>query len=272
LHPFFSLKISTKDVIIPVILSCNSLELYIIPAPGASVYPNNSQKPCPHCGQKDTLVHTKTMISRNVVLLKHSESGYYLETTTVIINRCRCLNKECASKFRVLPADIHPRKMYSISAIIYLCYFYITHNYTYRNSIHNALTNDPESGIPPHFTTIHRWISGLGRMFLELPMLPNLQFIPLRILFQITSDYHFGFYEFFIKIVIVVDENKYRSQRRLEELEAVGELFLLSNQYFPGTQYNSLSKWGGWLIDRTSYVQSFVFPTGYTIRPFNNSS
>lgn len=256
----------------PANIDCYYEELYNTPVSGSRVYPKNSQKLCPNCSQPDTLHYTSTVTKRNIIVLKHHQNNYYLEMTTIDIFHCRCNDKKCGKKFRVLPADIHPRKQYSLSAIIYLCFFYITHNYVYRQITRNALTNDPELMVPPHYSTIHRWISGLGRTFLDLPIMPNIQFVSISMLLSITSTYTFDFYQFFANIENPVNPDKYRSQRRLEEIEAVGQLVELSEHFFSSPHYNSFSKWCGWLICKIVYVQSFVFPSGYKLFSYNNSS
>ncbi len=247
------------------------VKLYNTAVPGSRVYSENSQKLCPHCNKPNTLHYTKSVLKRNIIVLKHRENDYYLEMTTIDIFLCRCNNKKCNSKFRVLPVDIHPQKQYSLSAIIYLCFFYITNNYVYRQITKNALTNSPESMVYPHYSTIHRWISGLGRTFLDLPIMPNIKFVSIKVLLSITSTYTLDFYQFYAKTVFPVNPNKYRSQRRLEEIEAVEQLVTLSDHFFPSSHYTSFSKWCGWLINKIVYVQSIVFPSGYKFRVCNNS-
>ncbi|MEW6748002.1 MAG: hypothetical protein AB1486_35260 [Planctomycetota bacterium] len=104
----------------------------------------------------EPLVLSRSRVRRPLVLLEVDEYGEeQAVTVAAILALARCLR--CKSRFRVLPADVLPRKPYGWAVIEALAWAY----FTFRQSLRAVAWSLLGERTPAH-TTLHRWTEGLG--------------------------------------------------------------------------------------------------------------
>lgn len=116
---------------------------------------------CPAC-RAEGLTLTSTTLQRSVVLPVSDASGdLELTRTTATIALARC--PDCGHRVRVLPADILPRKTFSLSAVERCCAKYLREGSLRR-------TVETFGAHRPAHTTLHAWTDGLGAHFKGLTL------------------------------------------------------------------------------------------------------
>lgn len=109
-------------------------------------------EPCPRC--KAELRLTGSRVQRQAIGIDGSE--------TLRVPLARCLG-ECGGRFRILPCDLLPGKVFSLEAVEAYAKSYLRGSRGLRGAVSATETTVTR----PHFTTLHGWIGGLGERVLE---------------------------------------------------------------------------------------------------------
>lgn len=238
-------------------------ELYILAIKDTRTFSDNENVQCPHCNSYNTFLYTKTFVKRSVVWLKNINHCDVLVYEIVLIPLIKCSN--CPSRYRLLPYDMLPRKVYSLSCIIKTCSLYLFNNPTsYRNI---SLINQAFI----HFTTIHGWLGAIGRMFQDLPQFPIVRTCTTAELQQKTADYHPTFFVYLRTYVINIPPQKYKTTERLGELIAAAQFIASAQEYFPKENCVPIVTWYYWLVTKIFSQYTWLFPSRNRARRSNTS-
>jgi hypothetical protein len=172
--------------------------------------------PARDCPQKSpaALELTSSTVARKVFFLEkdeHDVLGVVERTVEIALARCPV----CKSRFRVLPADILPRKLYSLSVIELSVSLYNRGDLSLCRVVWDELYGERT----PMPTTLHGWTEGLGAYCLgryvgEVPgTLPAA-----RILAELECRY--GQIKNLHQTPLEVNPQRYRSEARRDRLEA----------------------------------------------------
>jgi hypothetical protein len=121
---------------------------------------------CPRCSSPDgpRLVLTSTRFTRPVFFLERDDYGCLeIVLRDILLAQARC--KTCGARLRVLPADILPRKPYSLPVIEHLLVLHRDGGESLRRTI--ALLGG--EGHWPSPSTLHAWLDGFGAYALGRP-------------------------------------------------------------------------------------------------------
>lgn len=174
----------------------------------------------------------------------------------------RCSNVNCLRWVRVLPIELLPYKTYSIDVIQLSTKRYLATNKSYRESA--ASLSQSDGTIIAH-TTIYHWITRLGEKILDRSPLPQDCFAPSATAVIAQTDRvlpHKDLQSEFLKATPKISPDKYRSQRRLDQLQAVYKLLIVAALLFDAT-HNSLQKWNELLLP-SFYVAVWAFPSVFS--------
>jgi hypothetical protein len=191
------------------------LESYLCETP-CPKYPHD----CPQQGPAAALELTDSSVDRTVLFLEKDDYGV-LEVVErrVEIALARC--PVCKSRCRVLPADILPRKLYSLTVIDLSVRLYNRGDLSLRGVVWDELYGERT----PMYTTLHGWTEGLGAYCLgrcvgEIPgALPAARILAeLECRYAQIKNVH--------QMPISVNPRRYRSEARRQRLEACKRLDL----------------------------------------------
>lgn len=120
----------------------------------------------PRCVRRDSssLVLTRTVVTRGLILLEPDESGVLQAVRVqadIALARCR----GCKGRFRVLPSNVLARKAYSVEVIEHALASYAAGHKGLRDVVWSILGDRT-----PAHTTLHAWSEGLGAHVLGLPL------------------------------------------------------------------------------------------------------
>jgi len=196
------------------------LERYLceIPCPK---YPHTCPaRDCPQQAPGATLELTGSTVDRTVLFLEKDDYGVLVvveRTVKMALARCTV----CKCRCRVLPADILPRKLYSLAVIELSIRLYNRGDLSLRAVVWDELYGERT----PMYTTLHGWSEGLGAYWLgrcvgEVPgTLPAA-----GILAELQCRY--AQIKNLRQMPISVDPRRYRSEARRQRLEACKRLDL----------------------------------------------
>ena len=121
----------------------------------------------------------------------------------------------CKSRYRVLPADFLPYKLYSLPVIELAVNLYNRGNF----SLHQVVWDQLYGEHNPRRSTLHAWTEGLGAFCLGRPIGEVATALPAtRIMAEFTI--RFPSMKSFSSIPVSINPQRYRSQARQERLEA----------------------------------------------------
>lgn len=115
--------------------------------------------PCPKCLGVGHLTFTASRVARGIV---HYDENGELTYEELSIPLARCHN--CGARIRVLPQEILPRKVFSLSVIERCCRTYLQPSST-GPGLRTTVTKMGKGH--PHYTTLYRWLEGLGERVLD---------------------------------------------------------------------------------------------------------
>jgi hypothetical protein len=153
----------------------------------------------------------------------------------------------CKSRYRLLPSDIVPHKLYTLPVIEVSVSLYNRGDLSLRQAVWDQLYGHRT----PQHTTLHAWTEGLGAWWLGRPMgevafcLPATRVLAqLQIRFPHISSLH--------SQPVGINAQRYRSQGRRERLEAckrfeIAGTMLASKNPWNFVELNRLIvSWGNW--------------------------
>jgi len=214
---------------------------------------------CPGCRASGRLVFTGSRVARNIIWYGKDGKLVY-EEIKVPLACCR----NCPGRFRVLPVEIAPRKTFSLPIIEDACRAYVQPDPDgpgLRKAVEGL------AGISPNYTTLYRWMEGLGERVLD-----RLQ----------TGGKKASFPEPWLSTAALISESakrlnpdiqkrwnrspkipswKYHSSRRRDQLQACARLLDCASFLFPDEPH-PLTAWQGKIIEYF-HVAGWWFPTGY---------
>lgn len=172
---------------------------------------------CPGC-RATALVLTSTRVRRSVVLRTVTAGQMPLARVVASMAMARCL--QCRHRVRVLPADVLPRKVFSLPVVEGCCDAYLQ-----GGSLRKAVQS-LGSGAPAH-STVHGWTDGLGAHALMRPGADAVPDAPCGVLLSETKARHRDIGTI-IENSTAVDPRQHRSEGRGERIGAVGALLAIA--------------------------------------------
>ncbi|MBW2154805.1 MAG: hypothetical protein JRH18_24480 [Deltaproteobacteria bacterium] len=179
----------------------------------------------PHdCSSQDpptALELTNSTVSRTAFILEKDEYGIDTvveRTVKIALGRCPI----CKCRYRVLPADILPYKLYSLPVIELAVSLYNGGDLSLRQVAWDQLYGERT----PEHTTLHGWTEGLGAYWLGRTVGEVAFSVPAtRILAEL--ELRFSQMRSLHSIPVWINPKRYRSQGRLERLEACKRLEII---------------------------------------------
>ena len=109
------------------------------------------------------VVLTRSTVERGLVLLELDQSGVHeMVALVATVAICRC--KQCKGRFRVLPCDVLPRKLFGLAVIEHEASEYARGEFSLRQVAWGQLGDRT-----PAHSTLHGWTEGLGAHALGRP-------------------------------------------------------------------------------------------------------
>jgi len=175
---------------------------------------------CPVCRRLGGLKYTSRRLERGSFW--PGKGGVDARNTPV--PECRCAF--CRRRFRVLPVEIAPFKTYTLPVIETACSAYVMPGSQSLKGIVKLMGKRA-----PNRTTLHGWLGGLGAR--TLGRLDRHQNLPVSALIGESAQCLPGKVSAWWTRRSNIAHDKYRSNRRLEQLEACARLFDASRRLFP---------------------------------------
>jgi hypothetical protein len=205
---------------------------------------------------------TNSTVSRTAFILEKDEYG--IDTVVerkvkIALGRCPI----CKCRCRVLPADILPYKLYSLPVIELAVSLYNRGDLSLRQVAWDQLYGERT----PEHTTLHGWTEGLGAYWLGRTVGEVTFSVPAtRILAEL--ELRFSQMKSLHSIPVWINPQRYRSQGRLERLEACKRLEII------GTMLDVKNPWKFCELNRliVSWGNSFGlgFRTGICCTPIEH--
>jgi hypothetical protein len=223
---------------------------------------------CPRCLVSGLLVFTSSWVNR-IIIRKKEDGGRDYQGGKVPLAGCR----NCKGRFRVLSREILPYKHFSLLIIEEHCRAYL----------------QPDPGSPglrkavegpidtyPHYTTLYRWIEGLGERVLDR-FQPETQkgllselWLPSSALVSESAKRINPMARDRWRQSHEIPSWKYRSSRRHDQLQACARLLDVADLLFPNAPH-PLAAWQGKIIEYFN-VAGWWFPSGYNCTTFQLST
>lgn len=206
---------------------------------------------CPGCMSVGTLFYLSQWVMRG----SNWPGLGCIEGRETPVPMCRC--EVCKKRFRVLPTEILPYKSYTRQVIETTCSTYVAAS---RPTESLQKTVARLGKMHPHPSALHGWLGGLGARALgrfdRHAVGP-----PVAALITESAKCIRGAELSLWMQPQSVSKCKYRSQRRLEQLEACARLFETARRLFPTSPYAWLA-WEVWLQTRF-HVTAWGFPARF---------
>lgn len=208
---------------------------------------------------------TKKWVERGVVWLSDKQIPCYQRELFPVAS-CH----SCGFSSRVLSCEVLPRKTYSLPVIEHFIKKYVPEN-AEGHSLRQVVSKT--EGDLPHFSTLHRWLAGLGERVLDRlcqsestkiksnpDSIRSSIWIPTAALFAETEKKLSRSMDELWQKNFCIPDWKYRSIKRYDQLLACLKLIFMAFSLFTDSS-QPLTKWNTWLIDRF-HVAAWYFPTG----------
>jgi hypothetical protein len=177
--------------------------------------------PCPKCSSipypqipSAALELTKSTVYRTAFILEKDDFGIDKVIkckAKIALTRCSL----CKSRYRVLPADFLPFKLYSLPVIELTVSLYNQGDLSLRDVAWYQLYGDRT----PEHTTLHAWTEGLGAFCLGRPIGEVATALPAnRIMAEFTI--RFPSMKSFSSTPVSINRKRYRSEARRQRLKA----------------------------------------------------
>jgi hypothetical protein len=189
---------------------------------------------------------TNSTVDRGSLMLEKDDAG--IDTVvkrTVIIVLVKC--PICKSRFRLLPADILPYKLYTLPVIEFSASFYNRGDLSLRHVAWDLLYGDRT----PAHTTLHAWTEGLGAWWLGQPMGEVAFGVPAT---RIQGELQIRYPQMssLLSKPVWINPQRYRSQGRRERLEACKRFEIIATMVASENRCNFVElnrlivSWGNW--------------------------
>ncbi|MBF0104866.1 MAG: hypothetical protein HQM16_06020 [Deltaproteobacteria bacterium] len=222
---------------------------------------------CPQCKASNQLYFTGKRVARGVVWLSDNLIPDYQRELFPIASCHRC-----GFSPRVLSCEVLPRKTYSLPVIEHFIQKYVPVD-AEGHSLRQVV--GATEGDRPHFSTLHRWLAGLGERVLDRLYQPkpakiksdsgrlgSSTLIPTAALFAETEKKLSRSIDELWQKNFCITDWKYKSIKRYDQLLACLKLIFMAFSLFTdSSQPQPLTKWNAWLIDYF-HVAAWYFPTG----------
>jgi hypothetical protein len=201
---------------------------------------------CCSQGPPIALELTRSTVDRTVFILEKDDYGIdtVVEATVkIVLVRCPL----CKSRYRLLPADILPRKLYTLPVIELAVSLYNRGDLSLRQVAWAQLYGEHT----PVHTTLHGWTEGLGAWWLGRTVgevgfsVPATRIVAeLELRFPQVKSWH--------SIPVWISPERYRSPGRLERLKAckrfeiIGTKLELKNTWKFVELNRLIINWGNW--------------------------
>lgn len=173
-------------------------------------------------GPPTALELTTCTVDRTAFILEKDEEGINTvveRKVKIVLARCPI----CKCRRRLLPADILPYKLYSLPVIELSVSLYNQGDLSLRQVTWHQLYGERT----PQHTTLHGWTEGLGAWFLGRSIGEVAFSVPAaRILAEL--EIRFSQMKSLHSIPVRINPQRYRSQGRLERLEACKRVEIIS--------------------------------------------
>lgn len=217
------------------------------------------QGSCPKvgCGAKASFVYTGKCVKRTAAII----SAAMLVYCTILLPLARC--RECGRFARVLPLEILPRKLYGIQVIEAALRFYVLT----ADSLRKAVIMLPTNG-ERHLchTTLHRWSIGFGEKVLDRHDEVQRRYPPTTsaLLADASKKNGLTLRALFLTVTLFLAPAKYHSQRREDQLQAVGRLLMVATRAYAKETVSMLMAWAVEAIPAFNVVV-WDFPCFYSV-------
>ena len=223
---------------------------------------------CPQCLIPGQLVFTSSLVDR-IFIRKIVGGGRDYQGVQIPLAICH----NCKSRLRVLPREILPYKHFSLPIIEEHCRLYLQPDPD-SPGLRKAVEGPADTY--PHYTTLYRWIEGLGERILDRFHTPPSKAIASELWFpssalvaesakiktpEVREQWRNSF---------DIPSWKYHSSRRHDQLQACARLFNSADLLFPDNPF-PLTVWEGWIIENFN-VAGWWFPSGYNCTTFQLST
>jgi hypothetical protein len=252
-------------VTIPVPFPVSYSTLMVIAVKGESLGENCI---CPGCRIRGQLYFTGRLVNRGVIW--HDDSGHIVfEIIEIPLSHCR----NCRGRFRVLPAEILPFKIFSLKLIEEYSRTYLVPDAD-GPSLRKTVEGKPGDYPRPDFTTLHHWLMFLGEKSLG-PLQPSapsspgvvprssscIPWLPASALIaESAKRLRVGIKRDWTRPV-EIPAGKYRNTHRREQLQACARLLFTADRLFPD-EAHPLTAWEGKIIEYLN-VAGWWFPSCY---------
>lgn len=220
---------------------------------------------CCHCGAIGTLTFCARWVDRGAVL-PGKRGGTVFQRPLVPLARCSA----CKRSARVLPAELLPRKTYSLPVI--------------ENAAGRYVSPDPGGpglrkvvkGLGEHApcpSTLHRWLAGLGELAFDrlpkpsrpetsdsAPPAPTTATVVEESTRRVDPGLRAVWQQSFF-----IPSGKYQSEKRRDQLEGCARILCAAQHLFPDASA-PLTVWRRELIGWLG-VAAWDFPTGFSCTP-----
>jgi len=210
---------------------------------------------CPGCKVVGRLVYTSSRVERG----SGWSVGGCVEHRSTSVPLCCC--EVCRRRWRVLPIEIAPFKHFTRGVIETACTAYSDAQLpgiTLRRSVGWLGPGHP------HYSTLHGWIGGLGERALGL--LDKDETLPVSALIAETGAHQDRELPRLWAEPFPVAPEKYRSEKRAEQLEGCARLFATAAYIFPKASH-PFCAWEKEL-QACFHVAAWVFPARISCTAF----
>ncbi len=196
-------------------------------------------KRCPREGTA-TLALSTTVVVRALIVLQRDRHGE-LRTVELTIRVALARCSSCKGRWRVLPSDVLPHKLYGLCVIEVECTAYSRGGESLRDVAWSLRSGERT----PAHTTLHAWTEGMGSWALgfEPGRVPGTE--PVGALLAETRRRWPGEVETILSQRAPIDPRRYRSEERRERLVAVTHLLAIAAAIAEPDDDRPLCSWFG---------------------------
>lgn len=223
---------------------------------------------CPGCRIRGWLYFTGRRVNRGVIW---RDASGHIVFKIIEIPLANCRN--CRGRFRVLPIEILPFKIFSLKLIEEYSRTYLVPDED-GPGLRKTVEGKPGDYPRPDYTTLHHWLMFLGEKSLDCPQssaasshgtVPRtsscIPWLPASALIaETTKRLQVGIKRDWTRPV-EIPAWKYRTPRRREQLQACARLLSTAARLFPDDPH-PLTAWEGKIIEYLN-VAGWWFPSSY---------
>ena len=209
------------------------------------------------CTARESFAYTGKCVKRGAALIEAGTVVY----CTILIALAQC--KQCGRFARVLPIEILPRKIYGMQVIEAAMRFYVLT----ADSLRKAASLLPTNGQRYLWhTTLNRWLTGFGEKILDRHDEIQRRYPPPATALLSTAGKKSGISlgTLFLTATLFLAPVKYHTQRRKDQLLAVGRLLTVATRAYAKETASTLMSWAVEAIPAFNAVV-WDFPCFYSV-------